>query len=72
MNPVFAPLNIVHPFDAAQPAARSGAAGRNRIRANYLTALSSGRRCELPRAALAFEGLTPARATLAWARTAAF
>jgi hypothetical protein len=39
MNPVFAPLNIVRPFDAAQHAGRSGAAGRDRIRTNYLTAL---------------------------------
>jgi hypothetical protein len=39
MNPVFAPLNIVRPFDNAQHAGRSGAAGRDRIRTNYLTAL---------------------------------
>jgi hypothetical protein len=39
MNPVFAPLNIVRPFDAAQHPQRSGAAGRDRIRTNYLTAL---------------------------------
>jgi hypothetical protein len=39
MNPVFAPLIIVRPFDAAQHAERSGAAGRDRIRTDYLTAL---------------------------------
>jgi len=32
MNPVFAPLNIVRPFDAVRHAGRSGAAGRDRIR----------------------------------------
>jgi hypothetical protein len=38
MNPVFAPLNIVRPFGAAQHAERSGATGRDRIQTDYLTA----------------------------------
>src|SRR5439155_12148448 len=38
MNPVFAPLNIVRPFDAAQHAERSRYS-RDRIDTDYLTAL---------------------------------
>jgi hypothetical protein len=39
MNPVFAPLNIVRPFDAARQVERSGSSRSRPDRPDYLTAL---------------------------------